>query len=139
MTTKAEKKAGATDTTEAEEKDPMLENRDCKRDLKCSFTNTELQELGQKLAKSNADGAQAENEKTRVTKQLSATVELHRTESLGLSRKINDGYEYRVVPCSQLLNFREGSVETIRLDTHERVEIRAMSDDERQPKLPETD
>jgi hypothetical protein len=54
---------------------------------------------------------------------------------MGLGAMVRDHIEYRQVKCTEVRNDIDMTVETVRMDTGERVGIRAMDESERQLKM----
>lgn len=106
------------------------------RNIRCVLTRDEVHAYGQELARSNASKDEVEERKKEVDAQLKAEIESHSTRALYLARKINNGYEYRDVECQVQFDYMKNSAVTIRLDTMETIETRAMTDEERQLGLP---
>lgn len=105
------------------------------KNLKCMLTPDETRTYGMELARANASKDEAEERKKEVDAQLKAEIESHSTRALNLARKINNGYEYRDVKCSMAFDWEANSVTVTRTDTDEVIELRAMTEDERQTTL----
>ena len=105
------------------------------KNLKCVLTPDELRVLGQELARANQTRDEIEERKKGIDAQLKADIEEQSARSLSLARKINNGYDYRDVPCVQRSSLETNTVTTIRLDTLVVIDTRAMTQEERQTSL----
>ena len=116
---------------------PALPDKKIEQQLRCSFTEKELLEIGKKLAEATTLLAQQEEEAKAVAKQLKAKCEQTAAKVSENSTKISSGYEYRSVRC--LVKYdtpKTGQKTIIRLDTGEVVEVAEMSMAESQLGLP---
>ncbi len=113
----------------------MLQTSYTEKELECRLTDAELLDLGKQLARANTNLEEQEEKKKEVTKQLAADVESARNAAISLSRRLNSGTEYRRVRCQIVRDLETCTVRAIRLDTHEVVSERTMTDEERQLKL----
>lgn len=110
-----------------------LEVRKNKRSLKCKFTEPEILALGRELAEKNELASQLEAEKKRVVKEFDAKVAEAEAQIQLASGKIQSGYEYRMVECSETFGEPEDNRKTVRrLDLNEIVEVRELSAEETQ-------
>ena len=104
--------------------------------LRCDFTEEELKGFSKELARSTAQLAQAEEEKKAAMAQFAERMTGQKALLSGLARKINEGYEMRMVECGIKLDSPiAGTTRVIRLDTGEVVKERAMHADELQRSL----
>lgn len=113
-----------------------LEVRKLKRSLKCKFTEPEILALGRELAEKNELASQLNAEKKRFVKEFDAKVAEAEAQIQLASGKIQSGYEYRSVECSETLGEPDENRKTVRrLDLNEIVEVRELSAEERQRAL----
>lgn len=77
--------------------------------------------------------------KSEQTANINAEIKLAAQEVKNLSSVIREGTEKREVPCAEIHNFANNTVQVERSDTKEIVEERAMAFDERQAQLPGVD
>lgn len=101
--------------------------------LKCDLTDTEIADAARELAKANARRASIEQQKKEVDSQLKGEIEAQNTVIARLAQLINAGHEYRNIDCRVELDTPEAGKKTIvRLDTGEVVNIKPMTDADRQ-------
>lgn len=106
-----------------------------KKSLKYTFTQAEILELGSDLAREYAARTEAEANKKEVDAQLKAEIESHAAKAESLSRKLNNGYEYRDVECNEIFDYVQKTLSLERLDTGEIIYIRQLSVEELQSSL----
>lgn len=117
-------------------KKPQLEVKKSKRTLQCKFAPAELLQLGKDLAERTKLYSQTEAEKKQVTKQFDAKLAEIEAQIQQLSNNLQSGYEYRSVDCTETVGEPEENRKTVRrLDTNEVVEVRELTNDEKQRKL----
>ena len=105
--------------------------------LRCTFTDKELLELGKKLAESARLLSQQEEEAKAVAKQLKAKCEQTAAKVSECSTKISSGYEYRSTKCVIKYDAPKTGQKTIyRTDLNEIVEVAEMTLAEMQLPLP---
>lgn len=105
------------------------------RNLKVILTQGELQEKGKALAKANQGIAEKEAQKKQVDSQIKAEITRYEAEVLSLSSAIQNGYEYRDIECSWSYRWFEGKKYLVRTDTYEQLEVRPITEAERQQHL----
>jgi hypothetical protein len=107
-----------------------------KRELKCTFTEKEIQEKAKALAYNCNLRDQAEEEKKSVTSDFKAKIDSYTATISSLSNNINNGWEYRSIDCEvQMDTPKEGVKRIVRKDTGEVVEELAMTPEEMQFEL----
>ncbi len=107
--------------------------RRTKRSLKCKFTDAEILQLGRDLAEHTEKYGQIEAEKKQMTKQFDATLAEAEAAQRSASGKIQSGYEYRSVDCTETLGEPDDNKKTVRrLDLAEIVEVRELNEEEKQ-------
>ena len=105
--------------------------------LRYNFTDAEITDYAKCLARSNQEYSSLEETKKRVTKELAASLEEKQGEVLKFSRLINNGHEYRMMPCTITFDEPKRGEKTItRDDSCEVVIVSRMSEEEMQIKLP---
>jgi uncharacterized coiled-coil protein SlyX len=123
--------------TQAAPVKPAHPDRTIEIQLRCSFTDKELLELGKKLAENSNLLNQQEEEAKAVAKQLKAKCEQTAAKVSECSTKISSGYEYRQVKCLVKYDTPKTGQKTVtRLDLNEIVEVAEMSLAEMQIPLP---
>jgi hypothetical protein len=101
--------------------------------LKYNFTEKELREFAKELARETALLAEAEEQKKAIVASFSEKVATAKTKLSILSRYINNGYDYRNVDCSVLMDSPKDGMKTVyRDDTGEEVKIAPMTPEEKQ-------
>lgn len=139
MTKKASKAEPTVEDSEFEEvpkpEPPTFRESTVTKHLKCLLSDHEIRTMGQDLARSNAQKDEAEERKKAVDAQLKSEIESHATRSLSLARTINNGYQYKDVDCAMRFDYLTNTVTTVRTDTGEVIESRAMTTEERQVEL----
>ena len=102
------------------------------RQLRCNLTAKEIETYGRDIATALAQFEASEAKKKEVAAQIKAESEGYRNKALGLTRLINNGYEYRDIECTETKNFPQGLYIVVRDDTLEEVVKRALTGEERQ-------
>lgn len=108
------------------------------RKLKCLLTVDELAERASQVDANFAEIEEAEHEldaHARRVKSSKAKIESLIEANRELARVRREGYEYRDVPCEERRNDRVGCMDTVRLDTGETIDSRALTATERQGDL----
>jgi hypothetical protein len=110
-----------------------LEVRKLERTLKCVLTPEEILTLGKDLAEKTQLASQIEADKKRVVKEFDAKIAEADAGIQLASGKIQNGYEYRTVKCTETIGEPDENKKTVRrLDTGEIVEIRELNAEEKQ-------
>ena len=104
--------------------------------LPVPLTEEELKQRGKDLAKTHQDIGEIERHKKEINDDFKAKISALEASTSSLSRAISNGYEYREVECEWAFFWEKGEKHMVRLDTGETVEIRKISDFERQERLP---
>lgn len=105
------------------------------RSCKVPLTEPEILEAAGRIGRQTQLLAEARERKKEVTAQLTADVEVHRTEVDRLGTLLANGYEYRPVECALSADFARAEIKITRMDTGEIVEQRPMTAEERQREL----
>lgn len=114
-----------------------MEQRKSTEYLQYHFTDAELLDLAKTNARTQSEKRALENQKAQITKQLAGDIAAKDAELQKLSELVSNGYEYRQVECSIVLDMPvRGMATIIRDDTGEVVKERRMNDSEYQGKLP---
>ena len=103
--------------------------------LPVPLTEEELKQRGKDLAKTHQDIGEIERHKKEINDDFKAKISALEASTSSLSRAISNGYEYREVECEWAFFWEKGEKHMVRLDTGETVEIRKISDFERQDRL----
>ena len=110
-----------------------------KRDLRYTFSNTELLEIGKRLAEGARRLGELDKEKKRITSDYTARMNAVESEVNILSAAILSGYDIRPIECRANLHCPNAGEKTIvRLDTFETVGVEQMTGDEMQT-MPKTE
>jgi hypothetical protein len=111
----------------------QLEVKKTKRSLKWTFTEAEITALGRELAEATGQATQLDAEKKQVVKEFDAKIAQVESQINLSTTKIQSGYEYRSVDCTETYGEPDASRKTVRrLDLNEIVEVRELSNDEKQ-------
>lgn len=112
---------------------PQLEVKKTKRSLKCTFTEKEITQLGRELAEATTRATQLDAEKKQVVKEFDAKIAQADSEINLCTTKIQSGYEYRTIDCTETFSEPNEHFKTVRrLDLDEIVETRELTSDEKQ-------
>lgn len=96
--------------------------------LKCALTR-------QELAQATIELRRIEVEKGQVMAGYNAKIKELQGRTESLAGTVNQGFEFRSVECQLMPDYSEHSISTMRLDTGEFVEVRAMREEELQTNL----
>ncbi len=99
-----------------------------KKNLKHNFSQEEMIQLGSELAREYAAKTELEMRKKDVGTQLKAEIESHTLKAEAASRKLNNGYEYRDVECTEIIDTENKVCRLKRLDTGEEFTMPLTSD-----------
>jgi hypothetical protein len=102
------------------------------RNLRVKLTADELAERAQRAAHLLNDRDQKDEESKAAAKHAKAQIAEVEAELRRVSSEIRDGATYKEVACERRHNFRLGKIEEVRMDTHDVIAERAMTDRERQ-------
>jgi DNA-directed RNA polymerase subunit RPC12/RpoP len=110
-----------------------------KRQLRCVLTPDERYAKAEELAKAIQDLEAEERRQTEVKSQLKAEIGAIQALQSRLASIVASGCEYRDVVVQDLHDYVAVTVTTVRTDTGEQINVRTMTDDERQMPLPGAD
>lgn len=113
-----------------------MKNAETEKMLRYEFTQSELLEIGKKLAEAANKKAQLESDKKRVVADFGAQLAKVDSEISSLSTNISSGYDLRMVKC--FIEFNSpciGKKTVYRGDTGITVEVLEMTKDEMQEEL----
>ena len=96
------------------------------------LTEDELAVRSQELAKAVGDLEETDEARKASASFHGAEVKAARAVVARLSKVVRERREYRDVEVKDVFDYAEKRVDTVRLDTGERVWTRAMTEDERQ-------
>jgi ribosomal protein S6 len=100
------------------------------------FSDQELKEMSEDMARQHQEQINLENEKKAVTAQFAAKIEKGKTDIESLAQKINNKQEHRYIECQITMNSPEiGKKTCMRTDTTEIVWTKNMTPEEMQVKL----
>lgn len=100
------------------------------------FSEQELKEISEDMARNYQEQISIENEKKSVVAEFTAKIESKKTIIESLATKINNKQEHRYIECSITMNMPEnGKKQMIRNDTQELVWEKNMTAEEMQLKL----
>lgn len=108
------------------------------RSLLVRLTPDEMLRSGEKLAEVSADITLKHFEEKLRKDQFKEQIEDLEKDRKDLVTIIRRKSDYRDVVVHTVFDYREGKVESIRMDTFEVIDTRAMSLNERQQTLPQT-
>ncbi len=118
-------------------KTPPKHTKTSKRNLRCTFTDTELLAQGKTLAELSRQAGQLEEEKKRITDDYKAKLSGVEADISIFANNIRTGYEFRNVDCTEFLHDPRPSMKTVvRNDVNETVGVFEMTQDELQQCLP---
>jgi hypothetical protein len=123
------------DTSPAPASGPGTLERVLTRSLKCVLTADELAEKAREIDTNFGEMAEVEAELdslARKVKSAKSRLEALTDDNREIARTRRDGYEYRDVDCEERRDDASLEMHTVRLDTGEILESRALRSDERQ-------
>jgi hypothetical protein len=103
--------------------------------LPCELTNEEKRLRGEALAQKRQEWEEVERAKKAATQHAKAEQERIDAEADLLAEAIRTGREYRDIEVNEQKNLDSRAMETIRLDTGEVIDSRALRSDEMQTGL----
>ncbi len=101
------------------------------RTLPVALTDAQMAEVGHDLGELHAKIAEAEAERAAVMKDLKAGIDARKAEATRLASTLASRTRNDDVPVRSEFNFDENAIRITRIDTHEIVETRAMTTEER--------
>lgn len=124
------------ETPETENADKNVKRTREKRHLACPLTTEELLHAGDTLSRKLSDFDQVTAELESFKAQVKGKQKTLEAE-IGVQRSlVRDKVEWREVECEEIMDWDDGTVTIVRLDTGEETEKRKMRADERQLQLP---
>jgi hypothetical protein len=112
-----------------------VKTRNTMESLKCILTDDEIRRYGIAQARANAEIARAEEELQSVKSQYKSRIDAAAATRNDMAHRINNGYEFRQVECSERWDYGANVITVFRTDTWEVVSRRTMTRDETQRKL----
>lgn len=104
--------------------------------LQYRFTDEELLEIARLNARTQSEKRALENQKAQITKQLAGEIAAKDADLQKFSEFVSNGFEYRNVECSVLLDCpKKGHATIYRIDNGETVRTRLMTQEELQMPL----
>lgn len=117
----------------------VVETKKSKRHLRCQLTKEELLQAGKDLADRTSELSGLQEDKKRVVSDFTAKITSKEADISLLSGKVQSGYEYRMVTCTERLGVPKPDKKTVvRDDTKETVGVEDMSSSEMQKELIKT-
>jgi len=111
---------------------PTVKTYNVNKSLKCDLTQPELLLAGLELAEACDAKAKLDEEKKSVVANFAARLKEKDAQISILQSKVQNRFEFRQVPCEEQHDFAAGIVKTVRKDTGDVEEVRAMTEDEKQ-------
>ena len=131
--------AGAVATEESKPTQaqlPIVVEKKTTVQLQYKFTPVEISEFSHEMARLYGEQGSIQAAKQAAVSEFKARLELSEKQIADLARKINNGTEYRDIPCILKLNCpAEGKKTLVRLDTNEEEWVRDMEYIDRQQML----
>lgn len=110
--------------------------KQAKHFLKYQFTHDEIHAKGIELARISSEAIAIENERKAVAAEFKAKIDTKEAEIGVLGNHINNGYEYRYIQCTEILNYPRTGIKTVkRNDNDEIVSELQMCPDELQNEI----
>jgi hypothetical protein len=101
--------------------------------VKYTFTQDEVRELGEALARESQNVMDLHERKTSTLAAFTAQIKQGQGRMADLTRKINEGFELREVECIVMMETpRPGMKRVIRIDTNEMIRDEPMTAGEMQ-------
>lgn len=125
------------------ESPPVTENRPVTKMpvtkyLQCKLTPEEWSQASEEMADCHKRLCELEDQRTSVNADLKAQSKTVQGRMAHLSNLVREKSEFRDVKCTKVWDWDQKSVEVVRDDTDEIVEMREMTQDELQMPLPDT-
>ena len=102
---------------------------------KCVLTGDETVGRSREMAQLMSEIASDEADLKAVVQEFKSRIAGKEARLGTLARNVQNGFEFRTVPCTRHFDYALGRVEEFRSDTGERVSDRRMTDEERQQDL----
>ena len=102
---------------------------------KCVLTGAEIVERSREMAQLMSELASDEADLKAVVQEFKSRIAGKEARLGTLARNVQNGFEFRNVPCTRHFDYARGLVEEFRSATGERISHRAMTDEERQQDL----
>ena len=112
-----------------------VKTRNTMESLKCILTDDEIRRYGIAQARANAEIARAEEELQSVKSQYKFRIDAAAATRNDMAQRINNGYEFRQVECTERWDYGSNVITVFRTDTWETVSRRTITRDEMQRKL----
>ena len=103
--------------------------------LKCVLTGDEIVERSREMAQLMSEIASDETDLKAVVQEFKSRIAGKEARLGTLARNVQNGFEFRNVPCTRHFDYARGLVEEFRSATGERISHRVMTDEERQQDL----
>lgn len=119
-----------------EKKKKRTETKKSKRNLRCELTDAELLASGKELAEKTSALRVLADDAKRSAADFKAKVTAAESEISVLSNRVNTGYEFRIVTCTERFDTpRVGKKKITRDDTKELIGVEDMTQSEMQREL----
>ena len=102
---------------------------------KCVLTGDETVERSKEMAQLLSEIGSDETDLKAVVQEFKSRIAGKEARLGTLARNVQNGFEFRIVPCERVFDFALGRVEEFRIDTAERIKQRRMTCDELQQDL----
>ena len=114
-------------------KKPKIEVKKIEMTLKCILTGDELLQAGKDMADAQEAMRAHQSDLDRIMKDIQAKVVAEESKVITNASRIRSGYDFRNIACEVHFDIPASGQKTIyRTDTDEVVEVRFMTDDEKQ-------
>jgi len=111
----------------------MANNKRMYEALKFTFGPSDIQELGQQLARETQNVYDIENRKKEIDAELAAQIKAANGRVAETTKRLNNGYEMREVEVMVLMDEpKQGIKRIIRVDNNEHLRDEAMTLEEMQ-------
>ena len=102
---------------------------------KCVLTGDETVERSREMAQLMSEIASDETDLKAVVQEFKSRIAGKEARLGNLARNVQNGFEFRAVPCERVFDYAGVVVSEFRVDTKERISQRRMTDDELQQDL----
>jgi len=122
----------------------MAKKTECKKTVrvenfesmqKCVLTGDETVERSKEMAQLMSEIGSDEADLKAVVQEFKSRIACKEARLGTLARNVQNGFEFRAVPCERVFDYACGLVSEFRVDTKERISQRRMNDDELQQDL----